>query len=66
MSDVGTLSTLITPGTKSGTTDPAAGTSGKSADPESAPNKPGKTAEEQNINTCFLRTFCHKYLRNLF
>ncbi|XP_017273249.1 lethal(3)malignant brain tumor-like protein 1 isoform X2 [Kryptolebias marmoratus] len=40
VSDVGTLSTLITPGTTSGTTDPAAGTSGKSADPESVPNKP--------------------------
>ncbi|XP_017273245.1 lethal(3)malignant brain tumor-like protein 1 isoform X1 [Kryptolebias marmoratus] len=44
VSDVGTLSTLITPGTTSGTTDPAAGTSGKSADPESVPNKPEASA----------------------
>ncbi|XP_037540239.1 lethal(3)malignant brain tumor-like protein 1 [Nematolebias whitei] len=39
VSDVGALSTLITPGTTSGTTNPTAGTSGKS-DPERAPNKP--------------------------
>ncbi|XP_019112290.1 lethal(3)malignant brain tumor-like protein 1 [Larimichthys crocea] len=37
VSDVGTLSTLITPGTTSSTTEPAAGTSGRSADAESSP-----------------------------
>ncbi|MEQ2302708.1 hypothetical protein AMECASPLE_009435 [Ameca splendens] len=45
VSDVGTLSTLITPGTTGGTTggptDPAAGTSGRSIEAESAPDKPG-------------------------
>uniref|UniRef100_A0A3Q1I6W1 Lethal(3)malignant brain tumor-like protein 1 n=1 Tax=Anabas testudineus TaxID=64144 RepID=A0A3Q1I6W1_ANATE len=37
VSDVGTLSTLITPGTTSSTTEPAAGTSGRSVDAESSP-----------------------------
>ncbi|XP_047231034.1 lethal(3)malignant brain tumor-like protein 1 isoform X2 [Girardinichthys multiradiatus] len=44
VSDVGTLSTLITPGTTGGTTggptNPAAGTSGRSIEAESAPDKP--------------------------
>ncbi|XP_023187582.1 lethal(3)malignant brain tumor-like protein 1 isoform X1 [Xiphophorus maculatus] len=40
VSDVGTLSTLITPGTTSGPTDPAAGTSGRSIEAESPPDKP--------------------------
>ncbi|MED6267461.1 hypothetical protein CHARACLAT_012519, partial [Characodon lateralis] len=44
VSDVGTLSTLITPGTTGGTTggptDPAAGSSGRSIEAESAPDKP--------------------------
>ncbi|XP_037628220.1 lethal(3)malignant brain tumor-like protein 1 isoform X3 [Sebastes umbrosus] len=45
VSDVGTLSTLITPGTTSSTTEPAAGTSGRSADTESAPaDKPGNVS----------------------
>lgn len=43
VSDVGTLSTLITPGTASSTTEPAAGTSERSGDAESAPaDKPGR------------------------
>ncbi|XP_034551470.1 lethal(3)malignant brain tumor-like protein 1 isoform X1 [Notolabrus celidotus] len=37
VSDVGTLSTLITPGTASSTTEPAAGTSGQFTDTESSP-----------------------------
>ncbi|XP_014846482.1 PREDICTED: lethal(3)malignant brain tumor-like protein 1 isoform X4 [Poecilia mexicana] len=40
VSDVGTLSTLITPGATRGPTDPAAGTSGRSIEAESPPNKP--------------------------
>ncbi|XP_043988121.1 lethal(3)malignant brain tumor-like protein 1 isoform X1 [Gambusia affinis] len=40
VSDVGTLSTLITPGTTSGPTDPAAGTSGRSIEAESPLDKP--------------------------
>jgi len=43
VSDVGTLSTLITPGVTSSITEPAAGTSGRSACAESAPaDKPGR------------------------
>lgn len=37
VSDVGTLSTLINPASASSTAEPAAGTSGKSGDAESAP-----------------------------
>ncbi|XP_016519473.1 lethal(3)malignant brain tumor-like protein 1 isoform X5 [Poecilia formosa] len=44
VSDVGTLSTLITPGATSGPTDPAAGTSGRSIEAESPPNKPAPEA----------------------
>ncbi|XP_014896813.1 lethal(3)malignant brain tumor-like protein 1 isoform X6 [Poecilia latipinna] len=44
VSDVGTLSTLITPGATSGPTDPAAGTSGRSIEAESLPNKPAPEA----------------------
>ncbi|XP_062419779.1 lethal(3)malignant brain tumor-like protein 1 isoform X2 [Pungitius pungitius] len=45
VSDVGTLSTLITPGTPSSITEPAAGTSGRSAEAESAPaDKPVSAA----------------------
>lgn len=43
VSDVGTLSTLITPGTTSSTTEPAAGTSERNGEAESAPvDKPGR------------------------
>lgn len=37
VSDVGTLGTLISPGSAGSTTEPAAGTSGKSGDAEKAP-----------------------------
>ncbi|XP_034446329.1 lethal(3)malignant brain tumor-like protein 1 [Hippoglossus hippoglossus] len=45
VSDIGTLSTLITPGTTSSTAELAAGTSGRSADAEGAPaDKPDVSA----------------------
>ncbi|XP_014195157.1 lethal(3)malignant brain tumor-like protein 1 isoform X2 [Haplochromis burtoni] len=40
VSDLGALSTLITPGTASSTAEPAAGTSGRSTDAERVPDKP--------------------------
>ncbi|XP_036068542.1 lethal(3)malignant brain tumor-like protein 1 isoform X2 [Oryzias melastigma] len=44
VSDVGTLSTLITPGTTGGTTEPAVGSSGRSNDAENPPGKPVLTS----------------------
>lgn len=53
VSDVGTLSTLITPGSTSSTTEPAAGTSGRCADTECAPpDKPGRV-----IKTGYIRMY---------
>ncbi|XP_068453322.1 lethal(3)malignant brain tumor-like protein 1 isoform X2 [Clinocottus analis] len=49
VSDVGTLSTLITPGTTSSITEPAAGTSGRSAGAESAP------ADKPDVSTPVVR-----------
>ncbi|XP_072223619.1 lethal(3)malignant brain tumor-like protein 1 [Leuresthes tenuis] len=50
VSDVGALSTLITPGTTGGTTEPAAGTSGRSTDGESAPDKPVLTLSGPEVS----------------
>lgn len=53
VSDVGTLSTLITPGTTGGPTDPAVGSSGRSNNAENPPDKPGGAvvAESRRLYT---------------
>ncbi|XP_068996542.1 lethal(3)malignant brain tumor-like protein 1 isoform X2 [Embiotoca jacksoni] len=54
VSDVGTLSTLITPGTtssSSSTAEPAAGTSGRCTDAERAPDKPDVSAPVSSVRT---------------
>ncbi|XP_068589762.1 lethal(3)malignant brain tumor-like protein 1 isoform X2 [Cebidichthys violaceus] len=57
VSDVGTLSTLITPGTTSSITEPAAGTSGRSADAESAPaDKPDVSAPVGSVRGAVVET----------
>lgn len=53
VSDVGTLSTLITPGTTGGTTEPAVGSSGRSNDAEIPPGKPGRAMVTES---------CHLYI----
>lgn len=53
VSDVGTLSTLITPGATSSIAEPAAGTSERPCDAETVPaNKPGTVAAAKFCPRC--------------
>ncbi|KAF7209469.1 lethal(3)malignant brain tumor-like protein 1 isoform X3 [Nothobranchius furzeri] len=54
VSDVGTLSTLITSGTTSSAIDPTAGTSGKSTDPENAPDRPNVFAPAGTVRAALV------------